>query len=71
MKESERDHWEQQAEIIRSMAYGLGEPGRLFHEQRRNVMGLLEQGIKSSEEQWWQRVLQLLWQEKGPLARQK
>ena len=50
-----------------------GKPVTLFHEQRRGkVLGWLEQGIKSTERQWWQKVYpQLLWQEEGPLARHR
>ena len=48
-------------------------PVALFHEQRRSkVLGWLEPGIDSTENEWWQRVYpQLLWEEEGPLALQE
>lgn len=74
LNENEREDWRRQGrEVIR--LDGLrpwGAPVALFHEQRRSqVLGWLEQGINSAEQQWWQRVYpQLLWQEEGPLAQQ-
>ena len=48
-----------------------GAPVALFQEkQRGSVLGWLEQGLSSAEKEWWKKVYpQLLWQEKGPLAR--
>ena len=75
LKANEREDWQRQGrEVIR--LDGLrpwGDPVALFHEQRRGkVLGWLEQGINSTEQQWWQQVYpQLLWQEEGPLAPQK
>ena len=71
----ERETWQQQGrEAIRlDDLRPWGAPVALFHEQRRGrVMGWLEQGLNGAEDQWWQRVYpQLLWDKKGPLARQR
>ena len=75
MQESDREELELRGrEVIR--LDGLqpwGPTVKLFNEQRRGkVLGWLEQGVKSEEQEWWQRVYpQLLWEKEGPLAQQR
>jgi len=71
----EREKWRRQGrEVIRlDHLRTWGAPVALFHEQQRGkVVGWLEQGINTSEKEWWLRVYpQLLWQQEGPLAEQR